>query len=424
MASRAGIAGAGIAGEGSAPPRGPVGQQRCLPSGLWRLRWEWRRTAALLVLAALVLTGCWDRVEINDRAIVLGMAVDRDEGGRFRVTLSVADPARFPRPGQQGSSQVGQKPVIYIQGSGRTLADALSLIQEVEPRRLYYSHLKALLIGEEAASRGIGPVLDFLMRDAQPRLELMVAVTPGEAGPKFLQATPPLESLPADALRELIRLRLGIMVPLHRLVRALYEPGQEPVLPRVELAPATNDGMPVKGWLIDGVGVFKGDRLVGWLDNATTRGLMWLRGEIQRGTITVSLPGGSVSLRLLHARTQLQPVVDGDRVVMLVQVATEDDLVDNPAGLEVSSPAAIRRIEELAAREIVRRAEEARIALQDRLRTDAAGFGAILRRRNPAAWARLGPRWEEVFPRVEVRYRVQVNVRRPGLTTGAPARSR
>ncbi|EKP94752.1 Ger(x)C family spore germination protein [Thermaerobacter subterraneus] len=424
MAGHSDLAGAGLPGARSGPPGEPVGEQRGLPSALWGLRWGCLRIAALLVLAAFVLTGCWDRVEINDRAIVLGMAVDRDQGGRFRVTLSVADPARFPRPGQQGSSQVGQKPVNYIQGSGRTLADALSLIQETVPRRLYYSHLKTVLIGEGAARRGIGPVLDFLMRDAQPRLELMVAVTPGEAGPKFIRATPPLESLPADALREQIRLRLGIVVPLYRLVRALYEPGQEPVLPRVELAPVTNGGMPVQGWFVNGVGVFKGDRLAGWLDNATTRGLMWLRGEIQHGTITVSLPGGSVSLRLLRAKTQLQPMVDGDRVVIRVQVATEDDLVDNPAGLEVSSPAAIRRIEELAAREIVRRAEEARTALQDRLGTDAAGFGATLRKRNPAAWAMLGPRWDEVFPRVEVRYRVQVDVRRPGLTTGAPARSR
>ena len=380
--------------------------------------------AALVVLAAFLLTGCWDRIEINDRAIVLGMAIDRDERGQFLVTLSVADPARFPRPGQQGGSQVGQKPVNYVQGQGRTLADALSLIQEVEPRRFFYSHLKSVLIGEEAARRGIGPLLDFLARDAQPRLELLVAVTPGKAGPVLMAASPPLESLPADALRELIQLRLGVVVPLHRVLRALYEPGEEPVLPRVELYPVVNDGTPVQGWRINGAGVFQGDRLVGWLDYGQVRGLMWLRGEIQRGTLTVDMQGGAVSLRLLRADTHLRPLVEGDRVVMEVRIRTEDDLVDNPEGIEVTSPAAIRQIERLAAQEIVERAEGARRVVQQRLRADVLGFGAVLRRQAPAAWAQLGPSWSEVFPRVEVRYDVEVFVRRPGLTTGAPARSR
>ncbi|ADU50192.1 germination protein, Ger(x)C family [Thermaerobacter marianensis DSM 12885] len=379
----------------------------------------------MLVVAAFLLTGCWDRIEINDRAIVLGMAVDRDPRGGFLLTLSVADPARFPRPGQPGGAlQPGQKPVSYVQGSGRTLAEALSLMQESEPRRFFFGHLKVVLIGEQVARQGIGPALDFLVREPQPRPEVMMAVTPGPAGSLLMQATPPLESLPSEALRELIRLRLGMVVPLYRLVRALYEEGIEAVVPRVELVPMVDDGLRVKGWRVNGVGVFRGDRLVGWLDDGQTRGLMWLRGEVQRGTLTVDIDGSPVSLRLLRARSQLRPVVEGDRVVMEVRVVTEDDLVDNPAGLDLTSPAAIRDIERRAAEAIIKRAEVARTIAQQQLRTDILGFGDAVRRRAPAAWARLGPAWAEIFPRVEVRYDVRVFLRRPGLATASPGRSR
>lgn len=41
-----------------------------------------------------------------------------------------------------------------------------------------------------------------------------------------------------------------------------------------------------------GTAVFKKDKLVGWLDNAETRGLLWVLGKVQSGILVVPAPGG------------------------------------------------------------------------------------------------------------------------------------
>lgn len=69
----------------------------------------------LCVLCSSLLTGCWDRIEVEDRAVVLAMAIDpvkddeqfQDEevthergqeprGGKIRVTMQIAVPGRLP----------------------------------------------------------------------------------------------------------------------------------------------------------------------------------------------------------------------------------------------------------------------------------------------------------------------------------------
>lgn len=95
---------------------------------------QWIRTLKLGVVVLLivpVLAGCWDRLEIEDRAIVLGISVDavdpgaakeeeqvshlRDkfpapEKGMIRVAAQIALPGKIPLgPGESGTGGRGRK---------------------------------------------------------------------------------------------------------------------------------------------------------------------------------------------------------------------------------------------------------------------------------------------------------------------------
>lgn len=49
-------------------------------------------TILLFFLASFLLSGCWDRREVNDTALVLGAAIDKEKGGGIRLTVQILIP--------------------------------------------------------------------------------------------------------------------------------------------------------------------------------------------------------------------------------------------------------------------------------------------------------------------------------------------
>ena len=95
--------------------------------------------------------------------------------------------------------------------------------------------------------------------------------------------------------------------------------GIEPVAPRFKLVPLeeTNNQSEKEGsaaqrvQAISGAAVFKKDKLVGWMNDAETRGILHLRNELEIGVITVNIPqekgGGKVSVKILKVKTDFKP---------------------------------------------------------------------------------------------------------------------
>src|SRR5690606_9535795 len=136
---------------------------------------------------------------------------------------------------------------------------------------------------------------------------------------------------------------------------------------------------------ITGAAIFKGDRLVGYLDDQEARGLLWLRNELQTGFLTITLgePGHWVSLELVSGATRLEPRFRDGRIVMGVMLDAVLDVVDNAAGVDTEGPRMITLLEEEAAEAIAVRVREVGRRLQQDFGSDAAGFGLTIQRRDP-----------------------------------------
>lgn len=118
-----------------------------------------RCCAALLILS--LLTGCWDRMELEERAVVLGISVDtagpeaaqqEDEishlRGKYpvppqdmiRVSVQIALPGQIPLgPGEGGGGTGGKSEdtVWVLDVVGHTLDDALMSLQQQISGRLF-----------------------------------------------------------------------------------------------------------------------------------------------------------------------------------------------------------------------------------------------------------------------------------------------
>ncbi len=383
---------------------------------------------ALALGIALLATGCWDRIEVNDIAIVQGVALDKAGENALELTVAIVVPSRVVPPGSAGGGSGPQhSPLTTKAATGRTVMDAITALQKKSPRRLFWAHNAILLVGEELARENVVPAIEFFTRQREPRLRTVVGVVPGKAS-EVMATVSPIELNTPTALRETALFRAGVYVEMRDFVGMLTSETEEAVASRIETVTSGatepgGDGLPPAQEnppqaAITGTALFQGARLVGFLDERETRGLLWLRDELQTATVTAALgePGKWVSFELLRAKTELKPHLRGGRIVMEVKIRTEDDLNENAAGVDTSDPKVIELLERELAATVAERVLQIAEKVQKEFRSDVFGFGEAVRRTNPRMWESIKDDWDNIFPEVEIEVNVEAFIRRTGLS--------
>ena len=386
--------------------------------------------AAACLCAALLLSGCWDRIEVNDLAIVHGLALDKGENGQVEVTVSIAVPAQITPPGAPGGGGQGP-PATNKSESGRTVYEAHERLQKMLSRQLFWAHNAVILIGQDLAREGVSEVLDFFTRSRQPRLSTIFAVTEGRAK-DVLATTLPIELNVPAGIQEIERLRVAPFVTLRTFLTRLLNDGVEPFAGLVHV---TTTGAPEPGAIgtaspaaqaqagpkqptMKGAAVFKGSRLVSLLSDIEVHGLLWILGEYNLISINVPIEEGKwVAFYVIRQSRRLTPRVENGRLVMRVEVQVQTTLIDNQAGIDADDLTVIRRLEELLARNIEGTIRQTLRKVQQDAQSDIFGFGAEVKRSLPNAWDQVRDAWDELFPKLPVEVHVDAKILRTGLTS-------
>ncbi|MBZ4653979.1 MAG: putative rane protein [Peptococcaceae bacterium] len=384
-----------------------------------------KKIAVLLLLIFLTssLAGCWNRKEITDMAIVLGTGVDWTAEGRLRLTVQIAEPGAFA--GEEAAGRGEEATNWVVSAEGKTIEEAARNLAPKVPRNIFWDHCMILVIGEEMARKGTNLVTNFFLRSREPREIMWVLVAKGEAK-DFLETYSDLEKTSAQAANLLTRMRTGYSVQLWELAEMLAGKGVQPVVTRVEVkeagvtpGPGQEMKPPVhKQVEISGVGVFKEEKLIGWLDDYETRALLWLKGEPMEGVITVPDPGEpdkEVSITIRRGSTKVVPEYDGKNLRFAVKVKMEGDMVEQQSRENLAKPEMIKVLEKEMAEEIKKRAFITLEKAQKEYGVDIFGFGDAFHRKYKKAWRELKNRWDTEFAEAEVIIEAEAYVREIGL---------
>lgn len=373
----------------------------------------------LLVFCCLTLSGCWDRIEINDLAIVSGAAIDLGNK-KNEITLSVQILSPRALSGSQGGSSYSTKMAIVRSAQGINIADAMSKLQKKLSRKIFLGHCKVYIFGERLAKAGISDMTDFISRHPETRNRAQIYVSKGDAS-SILQVIPPLERYSSEVLRELAKQNVGESVTLVDLRQMMQGQVHTCLLPMVAILPP--QGQVKKEETIPylvGTAVFDQGKMVGSLSGRITRGVMWLRDEIQRSTVTVKLKNakGFITVSPIREHSRLEPRIENGKWIMKVQVVSEGDIVENGTNLNLSDPKWVAEIEEALRKDIETRIQLALDTLQKRMKVDIIEFGPTFYQKYPQQFNQVKDRWQEQFAEIEVALEVNTIVRRAGLAAG------
>lgn len=369
-----------------------------------------------ICMSIFVLSGCWDRVEVNDLAIITGAAIDKGGDNQIELSLQIFIPKTLGSGGGQAGGSGGGKMTVTASQTGKNIADALSKLQGKIPREIFWGQCKVFVIGEELAKQGIQEQMDFLLRHPEPRGRAYVYVSEGKAK-TILEVVPNLERYSAEVLREITNYRIGMQITLQDVDEMLTGIAPAVALPYVHIEKEqTSEGKSLKYVHIDGTAVFHKDQMVGILTEAETRGVLWLRDEIRGYTVNVGIEGeeGLVSLNPVAARVHLNPQIEGDKWKMTVDVDTEGAIVQNETNINFHDPKLLKKVEHAYQKSIETRIEEALNQIQHKLHADIVGFSKEFYRKYPNEWKRVENRWDEMFSEMDITINVMAHIRRDG----------
>lgn len=376
-------------------------------------------TVLLFVLASFLLTGCWDRREVNDTALVLGAAVDKSKGKNIKLTIQVLIP-RAVGGGQQGTGGEGPTAQVLVRSAvGENMADAASKLQVRFPRKIFWGHCKTYIFGENLAKAGgISEQIDFLLRHPEARERSYVYISHGEAA-KVLELEPPLESYEGEVLRKLSEMRVGIHITVKDFEQMVTGDAGTALLPLIKKLPSA-PGKKQEATIayIAGTAIFKRDKMVGQIDIKITRGLLWLRNEIEVTAVTVELQKGkTMSLDPIEQKTKLLPKIENGKWTITAKIKSEGTIVQNGTHLDIMSTQIIKRVEKSLEKDIKQRMDLSLKQVKKGMNADVFGFAEAFHRKYPKEWSKVKDHWDEILPQVDVKIDIQTRVRRPGLST-------
>jgi spore germination protein KC len=402
----------------------------------------------LLILCSL-LCGCWDRREINELGLVVGLAIDYTEleGGKTGVkfTAQVANPSVMAG-GQSGITGAGgtsgggeasgSKAFWTVTETGETIRGAIAKMNYGIPKQLFFGHTRVHIYGEKASRAGLAPFLDRLVRSRESRENNFIAVAKGDPS-RILELESSIFQSTALALNDIFRDKDGwqaIMAVNHADFDYRLSTGITcPIAPVVEIVPQSSlsseqrkTGGNTDTISVSGLAAFDQDgRLVDYFNERETLGLLWILNRANRQVITIPhFADGteeSISLRQVDAKSKIVVSIgeDGLPGFEIKTQASFDVLEHFGSQRGLSDVDFINNLEIMACSQIINEIEAA-VTKSQQINTDVFGFGEEVRRQHRRDWPQYKDHWREIFPAVKVTVECKTHIHDKDLTVEPP----
>ncbi|MFF2887391.1 Ger(x)C family spore germination protein [Paenibacillus sp. NPDC057967] len=376
------------------------------------------------ISAIALLTGCWDRIEVNDIAIILGAGIDQEKDNKVKLSVEIYLPS--PGGNESGSGQEGMESerkngnILVSSATGTSMADAMSKLQERLSRRLYWGHNNVYVFGKERAERGFNDDLDFFLRYVRARERTNIYVTQGKAI-DTMGVIPRLDQNLMEALTELSKTEVSIDVDLKTVMEQIVEtPEQTYTIPYILTSAVMSEKKHLRNANVPyfkGLTIFKKGQMIGSLNHELTHGYFWITNQIKPSTILTAAVAKdeTIAVHLTTSKSRLIPKIDGSgKWHMELVIECEGNLIQNASRLDYSVTEQLVEMETLFEQMIKNQIDKSLNVIQQKYKSDILGYSKLYRRKYPKQWAAAKSEWSETFRRIETNTQVNIQIRRPG----------
>ncbi|MBU5255621.1 Ger(x)C family spore germination protein [Tissierella praeacuta] len=366
---------------------------------------------SILVLMAILLTGCWNYREIDKLALVSGIAVDKNDLNKgYEVTAEIISiPTSAKEPNFNSTK---------IQSKGEGVFDCMRNMINVSAKQLFWSHAAILIIGEDVAKESILPILDWITRDSEPRLTLYILVSKADTAKDILSSKSLSTEIRSFEIEDMIisnkRLSKIPNVQVYQLLNDVSTDGIYPVLPTVELVYNGDK----ETMALSGGAIFNNDKLVDYMDFEDVKSYLFIRNQITGGLINTTLINNdsidNIDLEIFKNKTKINPIISNEEISMNIKIKTEVSIAESSNSINALNKMDIQKLETVAEKTLKDNILKTITRAQNDFELDIFGFGNLVKEKMPHVWKDIENNWNEIFKDLKINLDVDINVRGSG----------
>ncbi len=275
------------------------------------------------LMTTLLLTGCSMGIEVNDRAFVQLMGIERDDEVYF-VSMQV-----YKSESGTPEADVSKANTIVAEGKGVTLQEAISDAELTLGKKAFLGHIKMLIIGNGVRNPADELAL-FLDGSVSPSCPVAYSDDPAAV----VNVLPEESSFAAEHILS--------------LADSSASQGQTVFTSVAELASSTGEldtaaALPViaaddKTVMFDGLTLAHQNGIRGKLDNNETLGAKLLLNQFETGdkiTVSVEVDGNRAAVFITDACTKLVVEMNGGLIVN-ADIKLKMTVAENPYGIKAT----------------------------------------------------------------------------------------
>lgn len=370
----------------------------------------------IMIIFSFTLIGCWDSVETEELGVVtlLGFKLTNNDIEVYVQELSNRGESASNQP-----SGVGKTPIYVYSASGETITEAIQKISANQHQKLYFSHTKVLIIDEDlASSEGIQPIIDFCERTLDIRISSYVLVSKHNVIDKIFNTNTTLKTDTGTLLEEKINNNTSILSFNTNNIKDIIEStdmiGSDTYTAGIDVSfTSLSKTSSANEFNIIDTAIFKGCKMVGWLDNEESIGLACVNKKTHGTIFTVQFKGKSVSLKTLRINSKVKPKIIDGKMQINISVNVESNVAESHVNTNLTDDKSLRTLEQLLSEkikeEIISSIEESKT-----LKSDIFGFGNYIDMDFHSYWATIQYKWRKIYPDIKVNVTVNARIKNVG----------
>jgi Ger(x)C family germination protein len=365
----------------------------------------------VLLLAGMLLTGCWDRRDIEQRTLVSAIGIDKGTAGDYLISIQVPIPNQIAGSTGTGGGGGGEAYRV-ITSTGDTLMEGLNNLQKRTNQMIFVGHTRVIAISEEVARENITSIIDGLRRKSSFRRLLWPIVVHGEAR-NLLTFSPKLEQLPTVFVMDQLKTssQLGILpkLSLGDMYIAMSKTTEEPI---AYYARVSKEDIQ-----LDRLAVFRGNRMVGHLDTHEIIPLIHIRNQRNGPDVTVPIDPEKNVFVTFHpkkTKTRIDARFEGGKPRFQICIRMDGSITESTYKEIINPVRWMNEVEQATAAYYEKLAKKTLQKLQKEYHADILRLGTLVRGRYPEAWKKIDS-WETLFSNAEIQVTYDVRIRQTGL---------
>lgn len=359
-----------------------------------------KKLLILISFLTLFLCGCQSDQEINNLSIVNAIGIDL-KNNKYEVSIQILNLIK-----NDSDEQNNLEKSSFYTSIGNNISEALSNITLKSPKKLYLGHLKLLIVSDTLAKSDINKISDYFLRNPSVSKNFTVLLSKDSKPEDILKNLKSDNSFPTGNILGSVEISSTIQgssnnIKFIKFMQDLVSEGKNPILPTIK---NNNNNL-----IIENIGLFKDNKLIGYLNNDENIGYNFITDSIKSTTIDYKCDNDKyISININNSKTEIKSKIVNNNPVIDLNVKCDAQVSEVNCSNATNDLTKIKKETEKRIYKII---DNVIKKTQEDFNSDIFGFGNYIYKNHYSYWKKIDKKWYSTYyPNLKVNTKVTVNL--------------